>query len=79
LTDNAYYDGAAQIDQGRVVWMGYDGRDYEIFLYADENTTQLTSNDTMDSGPQVHNGQVAWTGYPRNSAEIFLYDMTSPQ
>lgn len=34
LSDNAHYDNTPQIsDNGEVIWYGYDGNDWEIFLY----------------------------------------------
>ena len=34
LSDNAHFDNTPQIsDNGEVVWYGYDGNDWEIFLY----------------------------------------------
>jgi len=32
LTDNSYDDKAPQVSGSNVVWSGYDGNDYEIFL-----------------------------------------------
>ena len=42
LTHNAYDEHAPQIHQGQVTWYGwdgYDGQDYEIFLYAPDALT----------------------------------------
>ncbi len=33
LTNNAFDDAAPQIHNGRVTWQGWDGSDYEIFLW----------------------------------------------
>ena len=35
-------------DRGDVVWYGYDGNDYEIFLYSNGIVIQLTDNDYDD-------------------------------
>jgi len=81
VTDNNYYDAVPQInDNGDVVWQGYDGSDYEIFLYdrATGLTLQLTDNYYYDATPQINcNGDVVWRGYDGYSYEIFLYDRTS--
>jgi high-affinity Fe2+/Pb2+ permease len=35
-------------DNGDVTWYGYDGNDYEIFLYSNGSVIQLTDNDYGD-------------------------------
>ncbi len=47
-----------------MVWYGWDGGDYEIFLYSDGVITQLTNNsDSYDGYPQINaSGQVVWEG-----------------
>ena len=58
--------------------MGYDGSDYEIFLYDGTSTTQLTDNDYDDDCPQINdNGYVVWRDDDGSDYEIFLYDGTS--
>jgi hypothetical protein len=43
LTNNEYEDKSPEInDSGQVVWKGYDGYDYEIFLYDGANVIQVT-------------------------------------
>jgi len=76
LTDNEYDDLFPQIDDGQVVWRGYDGNDYEIFLWDGTQTIQLTDNEYDDYWPQIDNGQVVWRGYDGNDCEIFLWDGT---
>jgi subtilisin-like proprotein convertase family protein len=78
LTNNNYADHYAQIDNGQVVWQGYDGNDYEIFLYNGTTVVQLTNNSYDDEDPQIDNGQVVWQGYDGNDYEIFFYDGTIP-
>lgn len=63
------------IDHGQVVWMEYDGHDYEIFLYDGKQIIQLTNNNENDSCPSIKNGKVVWSGY---DGQIFLYNGTLP-
>jgi len=81
LTENDYHDSLPQINSnGDVVWLGYDGHDYEVFLYerASGNTTQLTNNDYSDSSPQINsNGDVVWLGFVGRSNQVFLFDRAS--
>ena len=47
--------------------MGYDGYDYEIFIYSKGTITQLTHDYVDDMYPQVNSkGQIIWQGYDRN-------------
>ena len=76
ITDNSNDDKYPQInDNGQVVWMGYDGTDYQIFLYDGASTTQITDNSNDDKYPQINdNGQVVWMGYDGTDYQILLYD-----
>jgi murein DD-endopeptidase MepM/ murein hydrolase activator NlpD len=76
LTDNDFVDLYAQInDLGQVVWIGWDGHDYEIFLYNDGITRQLTNNDYDDWAPQINNnGWIVWFASDGNDYEIFQYN-----
>ncbi len=72
-----------------MVWEGYDGSDYEIFLYdgsGGSGPPQKISNklDWEDFSPEINNnGWVVWVRRPRyasdaTDSEIFLYDGTGP-
>ncbi len=75
LTTNYYYD-MGPVAQGRnVAWYGWDGYDYEIYLYdADtDQTVQITSNRYDDVAPVMWDGVVVWEGYPAVEADIFMW------
>ena len=74
ITDNSYNDVNPQInDSGYVVWEGYDGQDWEIFVYDGENTIQITSNTYDDYDPQINDfGYIVWWGFDGQDNEIFL-------
>jgi hypothetical protein len=60
-----------------VVWDGFDGTGFEIFLYNGTGTIQLSKNSTYNRNPQINaNGDVVWVGYDSTDSEIFLYDGT---
>ena len=73
LTDNNYVDGSPNINNhGQVVWSGFDGHDYEIFLYDGTNIIQLTDNERNDRRPHINdNGQIVWESEIGNN-EIFI-------
>jgi len=62
LTDNDVIDGSPHINTvGQVAWSGFDGHDFEIFLYDGLQTIQITNNDDEDLHPVINdNGQVVW-------------------
>jgi hypothetical protein len=62
LTDNDQIDGSHYINNlGQVVWSGFDGYDFEIFLYDGVQIIQITNNDDEDLRPVINdNGQVVW-------------------
>ena len=76
LTNNSNSDLDPQINaNGYVTWRGFDGSDYEIFLYNGTTTIQLTDNAYNDHQPQINiNGYVVWTGGNLSECEIFLYN-----
>lgn len=55
-----------------VVWDGYDGSAYEIFLYDGTSTTQLTNNSYDDRQPQIYGSSVVWDGIDGSDCEVFL-------
>jgi hypothetical protein len=76
ISTNPYDDYYPRIsNNGHVVWEGYDGTDWEIFLYDGSTTIQLTYNSYEDFSPRVNDkGYVVWQGYPKPDGEIFLYN-----
>lgn len=62
-------------NSGQVVWQGWDGNDYEIFLYSDDQVIQVTDNEEDDAFPVINDeGVLAWQGSDGNDLEIFVYD-----
>ncbi len=80
LTDNDLEDARPHVSEGKVVWRGYDGHDWEVFLYDGQNTLPLTDNDFSDAawdvgeGPLISGSTVAWRGHDGNDWEVFVSD-----
>ena len=56
-----------------MVWWGWDGTDYELFLNDGTNTIQLTNNSYQENNFQINaSGQVVWWGNDATDSEIFL-------
>ncbi len=78
LTDNEHRDYEPQInDNNDVVWMGYDGNDYEIFMYEwlIDWVWQITDNSYDDYYPMINNnGDIAWQGRDGSEYQVFFYE-----
>ena len=73
ITTNYYYALNPNVHGNELVFQGWDGNDYEIYLYrfdADQ-LEQITNNQFDDVSPVVWDGRVAWIAHPTITAEIF--------
>jgi len=54
ISDVGHYGVAPQVlDDGRIVWQGWDGHDYEIYCQVPgQNATLMTNNDSPDVKPR---------------------------
>lgn len=75
LTTNCFYDMEPKVFDEKVVWYGWDGQDFEIYLADLEQHTiiQLTDNNYDDMKPVIWDDMIAWVGYPAVEADIFVY------
>lgn len=81
ISANAGDDTDPRINNsGEVAWMGYDGSDWEIFLYSQGVTRQITSNSIDDRYPKINNaGEIVWIAGQADSTgtienyEVFFY------
>lgn len=76
LTKNVGNDFDYVVWGNRVAWEGYDGNDWEIYLYDGQNIQQLTNNNRDDRFVTLYGANVAWSGFDGNDYEIFLFDGT---
>jgi beta propeller repeat protein len=79
ITSNSYEDTSPYIKGNYLVWQGFVGGDWDIFLYniATGETIQITNNDYGDVSPQTDGHYVVWLGFSNSGGEIFLYDITT--
>lgn len=75
LTTNYFYVMNPDMHGNELVFQGWDGNDYEIFLYRFDTglLEQITNNQFDDISPVAWNGQVAWIAHPTVAAEVFHY------
>jgi beta propeller repeat protein len=66
------------ISGNNVVWSGFDGSDYEIYLNNGSSTIQLTDNNSNDSSnPKISGNNVVWAGFDGTNSLIYLYNGSS--
>ncbi len=80
VTDNSgAFDVAPQVlDDGSILWQGWDGHDYEIYFQEPgQAPTQLTDNDSPDAMPQMNaSGDLVWMNWDGSDWEV-CYDFGS--
>jgi len=78
ITDNEFRDYEPQInDNNDVVWQGFDGNDYEIYMYdwLLDWIWQITDNSYDDLYPQINNnGDIAWRQDDGTYMSIMFYE-----
>lgn len=76
LTTNCFYDMEPKVYGHSVVWYGWDGQDFEIYLadLESKKVIQLTDNNYDDMKPVISENMIAWVGYPAVEADIFVYE-----
>ena len=76
ITMNDTNDCEPQVnDQGTVVWQGYDGSHWQIFMYADGVTTKLTEGMVQNTEPRLNSaGDIAWMVHDTDGIGIAVYN-----
>ena len=60
--------------KNQVVWNGYDGAHWQVYLYSKGIVTQISDSDNNNYNPVMNNkGQVVWSGYDGSHWQIYLY------
>jgi len=78
LTAEAGYHRSLQVSADRVVWLGYDGANWQVCtrkLGLDASPVQLTSDANDHYAPQVSGDRVVWTGYDGTNHQIFTQEI----
>lgn len=71
----SYHSIEVSLDNDQIAWAGWDGNDYEIFLWNGASIQQITDNELDDYEAQLNNGQISWTQTLDNgNFEIFFWD-----
>ena len=67
----------AAIFGSNVIWQGWDGNDWEIFLYNGSTISRLTNNSVDEVNAVISGNYIAWEGFDGNDTEIFRYSISS--
>ncbi|MBN2534871.1 MAG: IPT/TIG domain-containing protein [Spirochaetales bacterium] len=62
------------VGDGMAVWQGYDGHDWEIFLWQAGQVTRITDNELDDTLPRATEGKVFWIQDDGSDPEIFMWE-----
>ncbi len=81
LTNNAVNEFLPVMnDSGQAVWSGWDGENYEIYLYDGDRIRQLTHEGAGKDQlyPWINNsGQVVWSAWDDGNLDIRLFDLNT--
>ncbi len=58
-----------------IVWQGWVGDDWEIFLLEGDELTMLTDNTTHDITPSINGNHIVWQSFEGNVWRMKVYDM----
>jgi hypothetical protein len=58
-----------------LVWQGWVGNDWEIFLSRDGEVTMLTDNNIHDISPSVNGTHIVWQSFESNAWQMKVYDI----
>ena len=75
LTNNQVVDQQPRIFGNTIVWSGWDGNDFEIYMaVGGANPIQITNNNREDLGVQISGNYVVWQSRLGNNIDIYYYD-----
>src|SRR5689334_21651488 len=65
LSNNSFDDDTPRINAaGQVVWVGWDGVDYEVYLWNGSSIQHLSAGSDTARDPQIDSaGNVVWQGW----------------
>lgn len=75
LTHDRYNNMQPQRFDNSIVWQGWVGSDWEIFLLQGEELTMLTDNQVEDITPSINGNHVVWQSFEENTWKMKVYDI----
>ncbi len=77
LTHDRYNNMQPSVYGDAVVWQGWVGNDWEIFLLIGEELTMLTDNTTHDIAPNINGTHIVWQSFEGDAWRMKVYDITT--
>jgi len=78
ITSNDGDDRHPDIDEGIVAYQGYDGNDYEIYVWDGSETTPITDNEVMDMQPRIDGDMIVWSQQISETIyDIYSYEIST--
>lgn len=78
LTDNDANDINPVIAGSYVAWEGWDGNDWEIFVYNGDSVTRITDNELDDVNPKISASSLFWDGFDGTDWEVYKTTLPRP-
>ena len=77
LTYDSFNNMQPSVFGDTVVWQGWVGDDWEIFMSVHGQTTMLTDNTIHDIAPSVNGTHIAWQSFEGNLWRMKVYDINT--
>lgn len=75
LTSDHYNNMHPNIFGDALVWQGWVGSDWEIFLSRNDEITMLTDNNIHDISPSVNGTHIVWQSFENSIWQMKVYDI----
>ena len=79
LTNDRYNNMAPNRFGDIIVWQGWVGNDWEIFMLSGDELTMLTDNTTHDITPSVNGDYIVWQSFESGAWKMKVYDIRTKQ
>jgi hypothetical protein len=75
LTNDRYNNMQPNRFGDAIVWQGWVGSDWEVFIETKGTVKMLTDNTTHDITPSVNGTHIVWQSFENNAWQMKVYDM----
>lgn len=75
ITRDRYNNMQPNAYDGKLVWQGWVGNDWEIFMFEDEDLVMLTDNTIHDVSPKINGDHIIWQSFESGAWVMKVYDI----
>lgn len=79
VTNDRYNNMYPSSRNGKMVWQGWVGNDWEIFLFQGNELTMITDNTTHDITPSVNGTHIIWQSFETGVWQMKVYDIQTKE